>query len=70
MTRVLIASRAANTLGSSTTGGRRPAAQTPMPARPGMTRRILAALAARRRGRAVEAPASGRPARELARAER
>jgi hypothetical protein len=66
MTRVLIASRAANTLGSSSTSGHSPQTRPPRAARPGLTRRVLAALTARRRGRTIETPATGRRARELA----
>lgn len=65
MTRVLIASRAANTLGSAKKGGHPPTPQAPRPERPGRAERVLAALT-RRRNRAVAPPAGGQRARELA----
>jgi hypothetical protein len=54
MTRVLIASRAANTLGHSGGNPERPRARAPEPERPGLVRRALAAMGELRRGRAPE----------------
>lgn len=68
MTRVLIASQAANRLGRSTNDHRPRQARQPEPPRPGLIRRSLTALANRRadrRATTVTAPAD-RPTPDVA----
>lgn len=70
MTRVLIASQAANTLGRSTNDHRPRQARQPEPQRPGLIRRSLTALTSRRTDRratsATPPPAADQPAPEIA----